>query len=256
MADTFKEAAAHGSYLIPQGGVPAAIYFDCVISETVTRDAEVTEFPVEVGANIADHYRVKLTGVKLEVFVSQEPINDFTHPEGSPSYSPLPLDFSAHPYPTRQLDLTTIATAVVNPVGLITSAISGAINGDPRPFTAGPVLQFGQQFDSLQTLLTALDFLRSTAGLIDIATKSQYYDSFVLMNVTTNREKSTGSGTRVSIEFKKIATVQTQQTTVALPQKPKDKPPVNKGAQQPQDPGTMQSAASAIVGAIGSAVGF
>lgn len=247
---------AHGSFLIPQGGVPAAIYFDCVVSETVTRDAETTEFPVEVGANISDHYRVKLTSVKLEVFVSQEPINDFTHPEGAPFYGAQSLDFAAHPYPEMKLDLATVATAVVNPVGALTKAASGALSGDPRPTDASMVLQFSNAFDSLTTLLTALDFLRSTAGLVDIATKSQYYDSFVIGQVTTSRDKSTGTGTKVSIEFKKIAQVQTQTTGAPpIPAKPKDAPPVNKGAQQPKPPGQMQSALSAAAGKIAGALG-
>ena len=60
----------HGSFLIVRKS-RELIYFDCVLSETVTRDADITEFPVEVGANISDHYRLKLTGVKLEVFVSR-----------------------------------------------------------------------------------------------------------------------------------------------------------------------------------------
>lgn len=247
---------SYGSYLVPQAGVPALIYFDCVVSETVTRDAETTEFPVEVGANISDHYRVKLTGLKLEVFCSNEPLNAFTHPEGTGFYGAQSLDFGAHPYPDRNL-LATVATAVVNPVGLITSVVGNLLfGGDQRPTAVGSVLQFQNKFDSLQGLLTSLDFIRSTAGLVDIATRSQYYDSFVIGQVTTSRDKGTGTGSKVTIEFKKIAQVQTQTTGAPpIPAKPKDKPPVNKGAQQLKPPGQMQSAASALLGKISGAAG-
>ncbi len=239
---------AHGSYIIPRSGNPAAIYFDCVTDETIERDAEVTEFPVEVGANISDHYRVKLTGLKLEVVCSNEPINDFTHPEGAPFYGPQQLTFGDHPYPSAGL-LATIGTAIVNPVGLLTSGLSNALGGDPRPVTLGPVLQFGTQFDALNTLMTTLDAIRLNAGIVDVYTRAQVYDSMVIGKVSSNRSKETGTGAKVTIEFRRIATVATEITGAPpVVAKPKDKPPVNKGAQQPQDPGQMQSAASALLG--------
>lgn len=254
MADPY----AHGSFLIPRAAGLGLIYFDAVLSETVDRDAETTEFPVEVGANITDHYRIKLTGMRLEVFCSNEPINDFTHPEGAPFRGPMALSFTDHPYPSPGL-LATLGTALINPVGLLTSGLSNALGGDPRAQNFGPVLQFGTQFDALNTLLTALDAIRANPDtpLVDVYTRAQVYDSMVIGKVTTNRDKETGTGAKVTIEFKRIATVQTQTTGApAIPAKPKDKAPVSKGAQQPQDPGQMQSLASALVGGLKTGLGF
>lgn len=230
---------AFGTFLLPQGGSP--IYFDCVTAEQVVRDAEITEFPVEIGANISDHYRVKLNEVKLEVFVSQEPIDDLRHPEGQGFWGAQTL--VTPPYPSASV-LATVAKAILNPVGSVTSLAGNAIAGlfETKPVIASPVLQWAAPFDSLQTLLTALDAIRSAAGLVDIYTKSAVYTGFVIGQVVTSRDKETGSGAKVSIEFKRIVTVSTQQVAAPTPVKPKDKPPVNKGAQQPTDPAQMESA--------------
>lgn len=234
---------AFGTYLQPRTGSP--IYFDCVTSEQVTRDAEITEFPVESGANISDHYRVKLNEVKLDVFVSQEPIDNLRHPEGQGFWGAQTL--VTPPYPAASLG-GTIAKAILNPVGSIASAIGGLLDGTTRPVIASPVLQWAAPFDSLQGLLTALDAIRGAAGLVDIYTKSAVYTGFVIGQVVTNRDKETGSGAKVSISFKRIVTVSTQQVAAPKPVKPKDTPPVAKGAQQPQDPGQMQSLATAFLG--------
>lgn len=247
--DKFK----NGSFLVCHSGSQALIYFDCVLSETVTRDADITEFPVEVGANISDHYRLKLTSVKLEVFVSQEPITEdpLVHPEGGGFWGAQALDFAAHPYPKAKLDVATVGKAIVNPVGSLVSAISGALSGDPRKATM-ETLQFAA-FDSLESLLGALDSVREAASLVDIHTKSQLYDGFAIGEVVTSRDKDTGTGTKVSIAFHRILQVQTG--TVAAPPAPKkakDKPPVNKGAQQPTDPGDKESFAHGLIPAPGA----
>lgn len=238
---------AFGTFLLPASG--PAIYFDCVVTEQVTRDAEITEFPVEVGANISDHYRVKLNDVRLEVFVSQEPLNPLIHPEGGGFWGAQTL--VTPPYPSGSL-VAGIAKAVLNPVGSVTSLVGNAISGlfETKPVIASPVLQWASPFDSLQALLTALDAIRSAAGLVDIYTKSAVYTGFVIGQVVTNRDKETGTGTKVSLEFKRIVTVSTQQVAAPTPVQPKDAPPVAKGAQTPQDPGQMQSLASSLLGAL------
>jgi len=52
------------------------MHFDAVIGETVTLAADTPEHPVEKGANIADHVKPELTRVRLDVFVSNSPVED------------------------------------------------------------------------------------------------------------------------------------------------------------------------------------
>jgi hypothetical protein len=52
-----------------------ALTLDASISEQHTSEVEVTEHPVEAGANIADHARVKPAVLTIEGLVSDTPIN-------------------------------------------------------------------------------------------------------------------------------------------------------------------------------------
>lgn len=49
--------------------------FDCVIDEEWDEGATVTEHPVEVGADVADHVRVQLRKVRLHIWATNEPID-------------------------------------------------------------------------------------------------------------------------------------------------------------------------------------
>jgi hypothetical protein len=237
---------SYGSYLVPQDG-SGAIYFDLVETEVITRDADITEFPVELGANITDHYRAKLLGIRLTCFVTPDGMFPELWVQDSTT---APMTISWAPYPTPSL-LATIATAVVNPFGSIVRALTPS----PTSATLPQVLQSPTQFDPMNQLLGTLDDLRNQAVLIDVATKSGYYAGFLFGQIETTRDKETGSATRLTIELKQIATVATQQVSAPpIPKKPKDKPPVSKGAQNPVPPGDMQSAASGILDTLKAAL--
>jgi hypothetical protein len=53
---------------------------DAAISEQHSRDSEVSEHPVEVGANITDHVRVKPDQLAMEVLWSNSPLVGATSP--------------------------------------------------------------------------------------------------------------------------------------------------------------------------------
>jgi hypothetical protein len=50
---------------------------DAAVSETHSGDAEVTEHPVERGANVVDHVRVKQDVLKIEGIITDTPIGAF-----------------------------------------------------------------------------------------------------------------------------------------------------------------------------------
>ena len=52
-----------------------SLQFDCVVNEGANEDAEATEHPVEVGANIVDHVRVKPRQCTLKLWATNEPID-------------------------------------------------------------------------------------------------------------------------------------------------------------------------------------
>lgn len=55
------------------------IELDCTVSEAHNGEVEVTEHPVEEGANISDHARVKPPTLTLEGMVSNTPLNQGQH---------------------------------------------------------------------------------------------------------------------------------------------------------------------------------
>lgn len=54
------------------GGSP--IIFDAVVTDVRTRDVDVTEHPVETGADVADHVRPKAQELRLEGWIADHPI--------------------------------------------------------------------------------------------------------------------------------------------------------------------------------------
>jgi hypothetical protein len=55
-------------------GPTCLLTFSVVLDESWEEDAEVTEHPVEVGSNVADHVRVALVKCTLKVFNTNEPV--------------------------------------------------------------------------------------------------------------------------------------------------------------------------------------
>lgn len=83
-------------------GATQTIVFDAVLTEDWPQGTTVTEHPVEQGANVADHVRVKLITCKLKIRVTNEPLdsNQFTDPiGGAGNFSPLALQV---PSPQQQ----------------------------------------------------------------------------------------------------------------------------------------------------------
>ena len=73
-ADSGQPAPSAALQYVDANGATNLITFSVVESEDWTENAEITEHPVEQGANVADHVRVELVKCSLKVFNSNEPI--------------------------------------------------------------------------------------------------------------------------------------------------------------------------------------
>jgi hypothetical protein len=58
------------------GEKPTDVGFDCVPREGITSEAVVTKNPVEVGAEVSDHFYVLPTVVSLQIIVSNTPLRE------------------------------------------------------------------------------------------------------------------------------------------------------------------------------------
>lgn len=57
-----------------EGGAVESIIVDATMKETHTSTADITDFPVEVGANVSDNIRKKPNGLQIEALVSDFPL--------------------------------------------------------------------------------------------------------------------------------------------------------------------------------------
>lgn len=241
--DTFQDDFAHGAYLVwgqaalgsGTTGTPSTaagggvLKFDIVQDEEVDRDADIVTHPVEQGADVADHYRIKPNHIKLEAFISQEPLDGTIYGPGNASVL-LPVALALPSYPPGNPFL-----AFFNPLGAAVRAIDQLLQGPPlQSFQAW---QFVQSFDALANVLGVIDMLRADATIVDVATRSAYYPNMLIGKVTTKRNADTGTGTAISLEVHQVRFATTQTVGVPpLPAKPKDAPPVSKGVQNPTPP--------------------
>lgn len=62
------------SYIL-RPGIGVALTFDCLESESVDLESEITDHPVEVGANITDHARNKPDRISIVGWISNTPLS-------------------------------------------------------------------------------------------------------------------------------------------------------------------------------------
>ncbi len=71
-----------------EGGAVESIIVDAAMKETHTMTADITEFPVEVGANVSDNIRKKPNGLQIEALVSDFPLQTAGRAQSSSGAAP------------------------------------------------------------------------------------------------------------------------------------------------------------------------
>jgi hypothetical protein len=248
---------ANGAYLswTDATGTLQWMTFDVVLSEEWGEPATVTEHPVEVGADVADHVRVGLVKCTLRVQTTNEPIgsNDYDDPEllplalTPPVAAPLPaLPIGTLQVPQwqnniliRDLALTLVGLGASSALGaggggtatvLSSIAIGNLIPGVevilPVPVEAGlpptPLPMFNSATDQRPSAIdyvaathSTLKTLKDAATIFTVFGTKSVCFSMVIEELTFHREFGTGSGEEISIGLKQIRVVQTR--TVAQP---------------------------------------
>lgn len=68
------------SLLFSGKGAFDSLAFDATVTEQHTSDAEITDHPVETGANISDHVRSKPDRLQMDAFLSNSPLTGTAEP--------------------------------------------------------------------------------------------------------------------------------------------------------------------------------
>jgi hypothetical protein len=66
---------------VDSGNNAQSLYFDLIIQDTSIQESEITDHPVEEGANVSDHVRRTPDHFSAQVMVTNQPIDDL--PDGS-----------------------------------------------------------------------------------------------------------------------------------------------------------------------------
>lgn len=155
-----------------------SLYFDLAFSYGAEHSSEVTTHPVESGANIADHVRVKPLQIKLEVFVSNSPIADL--PDGSRNGKVVSTTLS---YPT-------------------------ALAASYGPKTLNSYQFSGPDSDYVLNTYLQLVALHNLHQLLEVTTPITTYHNLVITAVKFNRdEANSGDAGRFSIDLEQITIV-------------------------------------------------
>ena len=243
------------------------IVFDVVTAEDWAEGSTITEHPVEKGANVSDHVRVRLPACRLQARVSNEPIdaNNF----GQPVVAPLALNVPSPNWvpgpgvvivPTwvNPIELRSLAGSLVGlaagPIGGIAGGLAagallpgfkvdvpvqtnaGLVPPVPSALPVPQVLQWiSGGMDFVAAIHTLLVQLKNSAQLIDVfGTKQTEYD-MAIEELTFHRGPDTGTSEDITIGLKKIRIVSTQTVAAPIPNLSAGGglKTVNKGAQDP-----------------------
>lgn len=221
---------ASSTYIVwvQNDGTLRSLLFDCVTSVTTTLTTEVTEHPVELGANVADHIRPSTDTVQIEVFVSNEPLDDSA---SSLNFGlrgrVVPVELKIEPY---EAPLEFTPGSAYNAIGgAIKGGISSLFGGGPRKYAA-QVFKFDGSKDLVAETFQLLLEAKRKSSLFQVVTRENLFKDMVLTDCAMSRSRETGNGARLTLDFKQVRRVKISVVGAPDPAEPRAAPAVKRGA--------------------------
>jgi hypothetical protein len=232
------------TYKTPNG-VIGGIWIDCTVRERHGMSAEVSEHPVEDGADIADHIRRRPNALTLECVISNTPvIAPESHADGA---AEITVKVPVPPAPVKLPFGLGDAAVRVGPFGEL------AIK-EGRDAT---VKSFDPAFDRVQTVWAELDAMMTEGRVVTVHTSLTDYVDMAIEDVDAPRSVETFKSLRFTISFKQIRTVKSEKSTALVPSKPGASSLVSKGKQAAKPAaGPEPQRASALHGILEAAGAF
>lgn len=251
------------------------IWIDVSIKETHGLSAEVTDHPVERGANVADHIRPMPRTFTMDGLVTNTPIEmPKSHAGGARvNTSSIPITAaSAQPRRIPPQTVTIEGEPSVGMLGLIPGvdqgvAILGAlrlevrtkrqfaaehnrIDNTVKQTHAAMALQFTQPFNRVEEVHAAFVNIIETSKLVTVVTGLVRYESVALTDLQFERSKEVGrDALRFSAQARVLRIVSSEVVTLPDPVKVRAKPGKSLGKQQPvQEPAPKTHAEAVSIG--------
>lgn len=208
------------SFLLPDGQLQL-IVFDAVTRDVHESTAEITEHPIEEGANISDHVRPNLDTVELQAIVSNHPIRE----------------------PRTQMDGVIGAqgeleiTGVRSPpfVGALGAAARVVLGGAPVVLAKANVLLFDGEVDRVRTVYDELLRLKNSGTVIGILTSLRNYDNMLIRRISPIREAASGNSLFVTVEATEVNIVSSEVADAPDPEETRGGVNQNTGQQNTDD---------------------
>jgi len=226
--------------------------FDALTVEELTRSAEVTQYPVETGATLSDHYQPMPREISMTGVVSDTPSGPWTNLEGMqnaaapPAMVSRPLRIQVQPDPVRTGPagvLRPISTSFLPGRRVIQSNVERARLYIPR--FAITLQQADGSLDSegnrspLRTTVTRiagfttiLDGLMETRTMVDVVLQTGgEYKNMMITDLRAPRVAGSGGSVAFSIDMREIvlASPVTETKQAQVREEPRHKPKTVKG---------------------------
>lgn len=204
-----------GAYLFFDG---VELHFDAVVTEQAEHTIAVTDKAVEEGADITDHVRAQPNRVTLEVVVSNTPIRDVNNLYGEETVG-VEINTKAERAKATGYSDSPKGPFPVTP-GALFAAVGNAVSslfGDEGP-TIATVKKFSAApFDAVRDTLNTLQDWQDKGILGEVITPHRTYENMIVEHVSTNRDATTGTSARITIELRSIRIVSTASAALATP---------------------------------------
>lgn len=186
--------------------VVGGLLFDAATEETLTLENDVTEHPVEQGADISDHIREKPDTLTISGLV------------GDCVIAIMP---NAVQLVKNVMNGDSLFAGPKNPFG---SSISSSDLGAARQAINSAKRLPGSGRSRLMQAIATLYAARASKMKVAVVTGIRYYDNFYITNISVSRANDNlgGGMLRITINLKTIRLVQTQTGTLEYPPSPND----------------------------------
>jgi hypothetical protein len=183
-----------GAFDVPsQTDIERLVELEVATAETHTSSAEVSQHPVERGADISDHVRPGQDRLTIEAFVSNTPIRTPATNAGGATGE------------VRQLDLGQVTRLDIAQGARFPQT---AESGERSEQLQASVLQFDQPFDRVRDVYEEIRSIIATKRVVKLETSLRDYEDMILTNLSVPRTVEDGDGISFTFDATHISVVQ------------------------------------------------
>ena len=248
-----------------KGADGSTISFDCVEVEDADHDAEITRYPIELGANRSDHIVLEPVAVSLTVHLTNAPMangQSLSHMDGTQPRTTIefpdriPRGFKDESKriidPVQTFSAAGIAVVIPRPITLEMKGEETFGNTKTQASVRAWGVE-GAELKRVQRVYQAL--LKAQAELTEftVATEFADYDAMVIKRIGKSRGPKNPRAPKFELVLRRLEVSELERRDISsrFPKKPKQqrgKPKQDGGKQQPKpaDPKTEKKSKSVL----------